>query len=336
MANDKEETTKVDLEVLVGSTVDSTAIDFGGDSTLPPSPVLTPTQQSKLWRRIDLRLLPILALMYLMAFMDRANIGNAKLEGLMTQLALKGNEFNVALTVFFIPYCLFEVPANLLLKRVRPSRWLPGLTISWGTVMISMGLLKSYPLLVASRLSLGAVEAGLFPGIAYYLTFWYPRDKLQMRIGLIFGSASLAGAFSGILAYAIGFMSGTGGLLGWSWIFVLEGLITVVVGLIAYFLVVDFPATAKFLTPEHRAFVIRQKKFESSTVGEEEQFETRHLWAALTDWQVWLHTLILTSVVTPLYGITFFLPSIINDFGHTTAVSQLLTVPPYVLGSTYS
>jgi len=156
---------------------------------------------------------------------------------------------------------------------------------------------------------------------------------LQFRIGLFFGAASLAGAFSGLLAYGISFMSGTRGILGWSWIFILEGIATVVVGLIALAVLVDFPPTAKFLTPEERAFVIWRKKYDNSSVGEEEHFEMRHFWAALLDWQVWLHILIYMSLIGPLYGITLFLPTIINAFGYSPAISQLLTVPPYVVAT---
>jgi len=188
-------------------------------------------------------------------------------------------------------------------------------------------------MLVLNRVMLGALEAGLFPGMAYYLTFWYPRDKLQLRISLFYGSASLAGAFSGLLAYGIGFMSGLGGLLGWSWIFILEGIMTFIVGIVANFVIVDTPSSAKFLTAEQRAFVIHRKKQDTAGIGEEEQLEARHLWAALSDWQVWVQGLILLCVAVPLYGITFFLPSIIKDFGFSTPISQLLTVPPYVVGT---
>jgi len=270
---------------------------------------------------------------FLMAYMDRGNIGNARLEGLDTQLRLKGYDFNIALLVFFIPYMLFESPSNLLLRKFRPSRWLPFLTTSLGVTLVFMGLSRFFTMLVLNRVMLGALEAGLFPGMAYYLTFWYPRDKLQLRISLFYGSASLAGAFSGLLAYGIGFMSGLGGLLGWSWIFILEGIMTFIVGIVANFVIVDTPSSAKFLTAEQRAFVIHRKKQDTAGIGEEEQLEARHLWAALSDWQVWVQGLILLCVAVPLYGITFFLPSIIKDFGFSTPISQLLTVPPYVVGT---
>jgi len=196
--------------------------------------------------------------------------------------------------------------------------------------MTLMGLVKTYPQLVGTRFCLGVAEAGLFPGVVYYLTLWYPRHMLQYRVGLFYGGASIAGAFSGLLAYGISFMSGTAGMLGWSWIFILEGIATAIVGVIAFFVLVDFPDTATFLTPEERAYVIWTKKYDNSSVGEEDHFEMRHLVSAFTDWQVWLQVTLNFSIVALLYGISLFLPSIINSFGYNTAISELLTVPPYI------
>ncbi|KAJ3840338.1 MFS general substrate transporter [Lentinula raphanica] len=191
-----------------------------------------------------------------------------------------------------------------------------------------------YPQLVGVRVCLGVAEAGLFPGVAYYLSLWYPRNALQSRIGLFFGAATIAGAFSGLFAFAISFMSGTRGLLGWSWIFITEGILTVTVGLVAFLVLVDFPVTASFLTPEERAFIVRKKKYDNSSVGEEEKFDVKYVYQAFTDWQVWIHILIYMSLIGPLYGITLFLPTIISDFGEfSTAISQLLTVPPYIFAT---
>ncbi|CAL1715339.1 unnamed protein product [Somion occarium] len=304
--------------------------DFAGESSLPPPPKLTPEQERKLYRKIDLRIMPIVTLMYLFSFLDRGNIGNAKLQGLTTELNLTGNKYNIALTMYFIPYCLVECPANLLVKRLRPSRWLPAITVAWGIIMTCMGIVQNYPQLVVLRVLLGMAEAGFFPGVVLCLTFWYPRHMLQFRVGLFWGGATVAGAFSGLLAFGISFMSGRHGLLGWSWIFIIEGIATVAVGILGFFLLVDFPATASFLTPEERSYIIWRKKFDNSTVGEEEHFALKHVWKAFSDWQIWVHILIYMSIIGPLYSISFFLPSIINGFGFSTAISQLLTVPPYV------
>ncbi|KAI0033011.1 MFS general substrate transporter [Vararia minispora EC-137] len=305
-------------------------VDFGGDTGLPPPPTLTPAQEKALYRKVDTRLMPILAIMYLLSFLDR---GNAKIQGLTSQLNLTGNKYNIALTMYFIPYCLFECPANLVLKKLRPSRWLPFIMVLWGTVMTLMGIVKNYPQLVGARVCLGVAEAGLFPGVTYYLSLWYPRSMLQLRVGIFFGAASLAGAFSGLLAFGISFMNGIAGLEGWSWIFILEGIATVVIGVLSAFILVDFPATAKFLTPEERSYLVWKKKYDNSSVGEEERFALRHVAAAFTDWQVYLHILIYMSVIGPLYGISLFLPSIIQTFGFQPAISNLLTVPPYIFAT---
>ncbi|KAG0702234.1 MFS general substrate transporter [Suillus ampliporus] len=297
------------------------------DSNLKNVPMLTPEQERKLWRKIDLRLMPILSLMYLFSFLDRGNIGNAKLDGLVTQLDLTGNRYNIALTMFFIPYCLFECPANLVLKVFRPSRRMASSNqFHMGDIYDAHELSEDIPQLVGVRACLGFAEAGLVPALLCGI-----RDTCcNIESACLLAPATMAGAFSGLLAFAIGHMNGIAALEGWSWIFLLEGLATIVVAIIARFVLVDFPNTATFLTPEERAFVVWKKKYDNSSVGEEEGFAARHVLAAFRDWQVWLQILIAISIIGPLYGITLFLPTIIQSFGHDTPISQLLTVPPYV------
>ncbi|KAI0708287.1 MFS general substrate transporter [Earliella scabrosa] len=306
---------------------------YHGDDRLPPPPIFTAAEEAKLWRKIDLRFMPIITTMYLCSFLDRSNIGNAKLEGLMTQLDLTGHRYNVALTVYFVASYIFSIPINLVLKKFRPSRCLPGLTLAWGVVTTLMGLVKTYDQLVAVRVLLGITESGFVGGVFYLFSLWYPKYMLQTRIAMFFAGASCAGAFSGLLAFAISFMSGTAGLLGWSWIFIIEGLATVAVAFVAFFLLLDLPRTATFLTPEERSYITHRKKYDNSSVGEEEHFEWRHVREALSDWQVWLLSFINMTVLTAVYGISLFLPSIINGFGFNTTISQLLTVPPYFLAT---
>src|ERR1700753_714441 len=136
--------------------------------------------------------------------------------------------------------------------------------VAWGTVMTLMGLVKSYHGLLVARIFLGVAEAGLYPGVAYYLTMWYCTNEMALRQGLFFSAASMAGAFSGLLAYLIVKMNGVGGYAGWRWIFILEGLLTVVVAIAALFLLYDFPETASFLTPEERAWAAHRLKYQGS------------------------------------------------------------------------
>ncbi|KAL4072326.1 MFS general substrate transporter [Scleroderma citrinum] len=231
------------------------------------------------------------------------------------------------------------------MQFVSPSKWLAGIMILWGIVMTLMGFVKTYPQLAAVRFCLGVAESGFYPGIAYYLTMWYPKYMLQRRFAIFLGAATSSGAFSGLLAYGINFMNGLGGLQGWSWIFILEGLATVLVGFIALFgtlvlcernsletsniVMVDYPTSAGFLTPEERQFIIQRREF--SEIDEEGDIGTQ-VRAAVTDWQVWALSLIQMSAGAPLYGITYFLPTIINNFGYSTSTTQLLSIPPYVLG----
>ncbi|KIJ14060.1 hypothetical protein PAXINDRAFT_13176 [Paxillus involutus ATCC 200175] len=204
--------------------------------------------------------------------------------------------------------CLFDffvshgrVPSSLAIQVIRPSRWLPGITVLWGLVMTLMGFVKTHPQLVGVR------SLRFLPGYS--------------------------GAFSGLLAYAIDYMDGDGGLEGWSWILILEGVVTMLLGFIAAF-VMDYPATAKFLTTEERSFVIEKRRRDAAQ--DEEYPMSQQVWAAFTDWQVWALATVQVSIAVPLFGIAYFLPTIINDFGYSTSLSQLLTVPPYALASEWT
>ncbi|KAI9841559.1 MAG: hypothetical protein M1837_000605 [Sclerophora amabilis] len=287
--------------------------------------------EKKILRKMDIRLIPMLALLYLLSFLDRGNIGNAKIEGLVPDLNMTEPQYNWTLTVFFFTYCAFEVPSNLLLKKLRPSIWLPTIMVAWGLVMTLMGIVKDFHGLLLARLFLGVAEAGLFPGIAYYITLWYIRTEAQYRQALFFSAASVAGAFSGLLAFGIAKMDGIGGLEGWRWIFILEGIATVVVALFAYFLIFDFPDTASFLTPEERAWVVYRLKYQGSDesaqkVAETDQFQWKFVRDAFSDWQIYVGLIMYWGIVCPLYGISLFLPTIINQLGYQSSTAQLLTV----------
>ncbi|KAK4210588.1 major facilitator superfamily domain-containing protein [Rhypophila decipiens] len=306
--------------------------------------------EKKILRKMDLRLIPTLAVLYLLSFLDRGNIGNAKIEGLQEDLGMTADQYNWCLTAFFFTYAAFEVPSNLLLKKLTPSRWLPTIMVAWGVVMTLMGIVQSFSGLLTARIFLGVTEAGLFPGVAYYLTMWYTRDEIQFRQALFFSAASVAGAFSGLLAFAIGKMDGVGNLEGWRWIFILEGIATVFIAVLAYFLLYDFPETAGFLTEEERAFVVFRLKYQGQhlinkktlssseegspvarpRVAQAEEFKWDYVWQAFRDWQIWVNIFVYWGIVCPLYGISLFLPTIIRTLGYESSTAQLMTVPIYI------
>jgi MFS family permease len=195
-----------------------------------------------------------------------------------------------------------------------------------------MGLCNNYASLIACRLLLGLVEGGLFPGCAIYLTFFYTKKELALRIGYLFVSAALAGAFGGLLAYGIGHMEGVAGLSGWRWIFIIEGLPTVVLGVICWFFLADDPDTAYYLTPEEKEMVLIRR---ARQTGVSETFEWKDVKKAVIDWRAYMFYVGLFCVDTMLYGYSTFLPTIIRGIrpDASSAMVQILTIPCYALGA---
>ncbi|KAJ4410606.1 hypothetical protein N0V82_009197 [Gnomoniopsis sp. IMI 355080] len=290
----------------------------------------------KLLWRLDWMLIPWLCLLYLLAFLDRTNIGNAKIAGL-TQPKPEGigitvSEYNSSLTIFFVSYAVFEPLTNVLLKRMRPSRFIPLIMIGWGASMLGMGFVTNWSGLMAARWFLGLTEAGLFPGINYYLSCWYRRSEFGVRAAIFFSAAALSGSFGGLLAAAIEKMDGIRGHPGWAWIFILEGLLTILIGITSFWMVHDFPDEAKFLSEDDRRRVIRRLKLDQQSSASHEEFSMKYFWQAWFDWKMWVGMVIYMGCDMPLYAFSLFLPTIISSLGiagGSTIKSQLLTVPPY-------
>jgi len=286
--------------------------------------------ERKLLRKMDLALIPWLSFLYLLSFLDRTSIGNAKLYNLTTDLHMSDNQYLIALTVFFFSYSVFEVPSNVFLKRLRPSIWLSGLMLLWGVMMTVQGLVHNYGGLVGMRWMLGVFEAGLFPGVNYYLSCWYKRSEFGIRAAIFFSAATVSGAFGGLLAAAISNMDGIGGKPAWAWIFILEGLATVFAGVASFWIIQDFPDTAKFLTEAERAVVVRRLQSDDQFSAAGEELRWKYIWKSLTDWKTWVGMGIYVGADMPLYAFSLFLPTIINQLGFKATPANLLTVPVYV------
>ncbi|EMR65065.1 putative major facilitator superfamily transporter protein [Eutypa lata UCREL1] len=281
-------------------------------------------------------LLPWLCILYLLAFLDRTNIGNAKIAGLPADTHLVGDQYNITLTVFFIPYALcLEPVTNVLLKKWRPSVFIPTIMILWGASMTGMGFCHNFGGLATARFFLGLAECGLFPGVNYYLSCWYKRSEFGVRAAIFFSAAALAGSFGGLLAAGIEHMDGVGNLEGWRWIFILEGLLTIVFGVISFWMVYDFPAEARFLSDEDRNRVIRRLWADQQSLADNEDWNMEHVRAALKDWKMWLGMLVYAGCLMPVYAFSLFLPTIVQGLGitHDPVKAQLLTVPPYAVGA---
>ncbi|KAJ9636860.1 hypothetical protein H2199_007854 [Coniosporium tulheliwenetii] len=234
----------------------------GSDSYFHVDPHFDKEAEHKLIRKVDWRLLPILGALYAIALIDRVNISNARVAGMDQDLGLRiGARYTIALVMFFPPYFLFELPSNILLRRVGSANWLSFIAFSWGVVMIGQGFVKSYKTLAVCRWFLGTFEAGFFPGCVYLVSCWYVRYEVQKRLAAFYLTSSLIGGFSNILAYGLMQMEGVAGVRGWQWIFIIEGLLTVTIATIAWFIIIDFPDKAErkgFLNHSEAAFIARR------------------------------------------------------------------------------
>lgn len=290
-------------------------------------------KERQLLRKLDLCIIPVVMLLYIFSFLDRINIGNARLYGLETDLGLKGNDYQTAVSLLFVTYILSELPSNLILKSyVRPSRWISFITTAWGIIATLTGLCHNYAGLIVCRLFLGLVEGGLFPGLAVYLTFFYTRHDLGVRIGYLFVSAALAGAFGGLLAYGIGFMDGVAGLRGWRWIMIIEGLPTFVLGVACWWILADGPDTAFYLSEEEKRLIVARH---AAQTGVTDHFEWKDVRKGLEDWKIYAFTAGQFCMDNMLYGYSTFLPTIIKGIQPhaSSATANLLTLPCYALGA---
>ncbi|KAJ8079565.1 hypothetical protein PM082_011152 [Marasmius tenuissimus] len=183
----------------------------------------------------------------------------------------------------------------------------------WGVMMTVQGLVHNYGGLVTMRWFLGTFEAGLFPGVNYYLSCWYKRSEFGIRAALFFSAATVSGAFGGLLAAAIAKMEGVGGKPAWAWIFILEGLATVIAGIASFWIIQDFPDTAKFLSEAERTVVVRRLQGDDQFSAAGEKLKWKYILQSLKDWKTWIGMLIYCGCDMPLYAFSLFLPSIINQ-----------------------
>ncbi|KAL8693391.1 MAG: hypothetical protein Q9218_001783 [Villophora microphyllina] len=290
------------------------------------------SMERRVLRKCDLHVIPFLAVLYLLAFLDRVNVGNARIQGLEDDLNMRGHDFNVALQVFFIPYILFEVPSNILIRKVAPSAWISVNMTCWGIITVCMGLTRSYTGLVICRFLLGIFEAGFVSGCIYLISMYYKRHELQRRWNLFYTAGILASALSGLLAYALANMAGIGGYGGWRWIFIIEGLATVVFAVAGKFILADWPETAEFLTLEERTFVIRRTQ-EEMAGAVMDRLDSKSWRRVVCDWKIWIGVIMYLGDTNAGYSGSFFNATILRQVGWTSVNAQLLSVPIYALAA---
>ncbi|KAI0146859.1 MFS general substrate transporter [Xylariaceae sp. FL1272] len=301
------------------------------------STILVPkaAERALVWRQ-DKRIIPLSAAIYFLCYLDRSNIGNAKILNSSTGNDMQQEthtttyQFTIALMIFLIGYFLFEVPSNILLKKVRPSRWLALLMFTWGVITITIGTVHNYAQITAVRFLLGAVEAGLFPGLVYYLTFWYKSNERSVRVAFILSSATLAGAFGGAIAYGVGHLNQVRGLSGWRWLFILEGIPSVLSSFFVLLILPDFPERAKWLSESEKDLAAQRLAVEGSK-GSSAGLTWADVRETLTDWRLYGHYAIYFAISIPFSSLSLFVPSIVAGLGYKDLQAQLLTVPPWAV-----
>ncbi|KAH7096100.1 putative MFS nicotinic acid transporter Tna1 [Auriculariales sp. MPI-PUGE-AT-0066] len=301
-------------------------------ATDDPDTFLSPEEERKLKRKIDLRIVPYFSLLYLLSFLDRVNIGQARTASLEKDLNLSNHQYQIALTVFFASYVFFEIPFNVLLRRYKPHRVITISVITWSIVMICMGLVHDFGGLVATRVMLGLAESMLFPGLNMLLTHWYTRNESNIVVSIFFAGATLAGAWGGLLAYGIRHMAGVGGKPGWAWIFILEGLLTLLCAIPGWWIIPDFPENSKFLTDKERKQWIARLQRSQGLTSIPVPFTWDQIIRAFKDWRAYVYALTYIGIAQPFYSLALFTPTIILGLGQKNSQANLFSVPPYALG----
>ncbi|KAF7355270.1 MFS general substrate transporter [Mycena sanguinolenta] len=316
----------------------------GSETDLPGHTEHSPERQAlekKLVRKIDLRM-SILIVIYILNYVDRNNVAAARNRGLSTDLKLKGQEYPSVLSLLYVGYIIMQIPSNLFLNWMgRPSLYLPATMIIWGAISCLTGITTNFTGILLTRFWLGFIEASFFPGALFLISKWYKRDEIGLRIGILYCGNIASNAFGSLMASGIlsdGYFTLVcvryARLHRESNIF-LEGALTMFVAVCAIFILPDFPATSKWLTPEERELALLRMA-EDVGIGDQDETETHGhfggLWMALSDWRVWLFAFAMTAQVIALSFNAFF-PTLTATLGYSPTVTLLLCAPPFAIAA---
>jgi len=265
--------------------------------------------EAKAYSKVDWRLIPFLFLCYILAYLDRVNVGFAKLQ-MSKDLSLSDAAFALGAGIFFIGYFFFEVPSNVLLKKYGARAWIARIMISWGIISGAMLFVKGPWSFYVMRFLLGIAEAGFFPGIIFYLTLWYPSSMRSTRTALFVSAIAVSGVVGNPISGAImDNLSGAAGLAGWQWLYLAEGIPSIIVGIWVFFYLDSSIQDAKWLSGEQKALLARNLEAEESHKSQV------RLADAFKSGKVWALSAIYFTLMIGLYGISFWLPTIVKAFG---------------------
>jgi MFS family permease len=273
------------------------------------------------------RVMPLLGLMYLIAYIDRQNVSFAKLQ-MLGDLHMSETAYGLGASLFFVGYFLFEVPSNLILGKVGARRWFARIMISWGIVTILLAYTRNEMMFYILRFALGAAEAGFFPGVLYLLTIWVPFSHRSRMVGWFMMASVVANAIGAPINGSLLDLDGTLGLRGWEWVFLATGVPAVLMGIVTLIFLPDSPTTAKFLAPAQKAWLADRIAAEDAAAG---KLEHGNPITALLDGRVLL--LAFTYVGFPLaaYGLSYWLPTVVKGFGVSNTVNGFINILPWLV-----
>ncbi|KAI0739198.1 MFS general substrate transporter [Daedaleopsis nitida] len=324
-----------DVDEIEKSTGDIAVVEHQNRNSTPDSGVtLAAPGRLNVWTKLDLLVLPMVFVMFLIGVLDLANIGNARIAGLQERLRISDPQFSTALTVAMISPMVLQIPMNYLIIIVGPRIVLPTLLILMGIAVVIQGFVTSYGEFLACRMFGGLFSGVLLSGIIIYLACFYPRRMLQLRMSIVMSSIAFASALSGLLASAIIHMDGIAGRPGWAWLFILEGGLALIFGVVCLYLLPNTPTEALFLTEEEKrtiACVLREDGIQIEDTGR------GTFWDSFGSTFTQPHVILL-GIASFFYnviqsGLGYFLPSIIVGLGYQGSHAQLMSVPPYAIGA---
>jgi ACS family tartrate transporter-like MFS transporter len=281
--------------------------------------------------RITRRLIPFLFLLYIVAYLDRVNVGFAALQ-MKADLGFSDAVYGLGAGIFFLGYFLFEVPSNLILERVGPRWWIARIMISWGLISSAMMFVRGELAFHALRFLLGVAEAGFFPGMILYLTYWFPAAERARAVALFMTATAMAGVVGGPLSGALLEMDGIGGLAGWQWLFLIEGLPAVALGFVVLRVLCDRPEQAQWLEPHERSWLVARLAAERETVATSHRnIELRR---AIAEPRVWSLVVLYFALIIGIYAVSLWLPQIVAGLARMSPLTVgLVTAIPYLVAS---
>ncbi|KFY45753.1 hypothetical protein V494_00799 [Pseudogymnoascus sp. VKM F-4513 (FW-928)] len=296
--------------------------------------------EKKLVRRIDIRIMPLVVIIYIFSYLDRNSITQARLYGLQEDTKVTGAVYNTAISIFSVGYVIMQLPSTVLMTKLRPSIYLPGCMIAWAIVSGSTAAASSPAGLLVARFMLGIIEAPFYPGAVYFLSCWYTKKELGIRMAFLISGLLLSNAFAGLISAGIlSGMDGVGNMAAWRWLFILEGLATIAIAIVALVFLPDYPTTTKWLS-EEEAIVAQgrlAKDAGSEDVLDEEKVSMlKGIKWALQDPRTWMFAC-LQMCASAAISYSHFFPTLISQLGFTNnTTTLLLTSPPYILAFLWS